>query len=301
MKSKAICAVLLISATLAPWINAQQDDFPVLTGPYLGQKPPDLKPLVFAQDIIEPNLHGCPVFTPDGMEAYWSTMAGFRMHYSTIVDGVWSVPKEFKFPRELNWSDSPILTPDGKRLFFNSRVPRSAGGDPKENIWFMERDGDGWSAPQQLGEKVNRLRLHWQVSVADNGNLYFSSRSTGNGDIYLSRFVDGEYTEPEVLDPSIYGETNESEPFIAPDESYLILSRVDNESEIKYADLYISFKNDAGNWTQAVPMKELNEPYVHEIGANVTRDGKYLFFLRNTRDGLSAHWVSSDVIDNYRP
>ncbi|HUV29635.1 MAG TPA: hypothetical protein VMY05_09770, partial [Acidobacteriota bacterium] len=69
MKSKAICVVLLISATLAPCINAQQDDFPVLTGPYLGQKPPGLKPQVFAQGLLDPNLHGCPVFTPDGMEA----------------------------------------------------------------------------------------------------------------------------------------------------------------------------------------------------------------------------------------
>ncbi len=301
MRLIAIGALIVVSAILTPIVNAQQDDFPVLTGPYLGQKPPDLKPLVFAQGIIEPDLHGCPVFTPDGMEAYWSTMAGFRMHYSTTVDGVWSIPKEFAFSRELNWSDSPILTPDGKRLFFNSRVPRSAGADPKENIWFMERDGEGWSAPQQLSEKINRLRLHWQVSVADNGNLYFSSSSTGDGDIYMSRFVDGEYAEPEALGPAINGETNDNEPFIAPDESYLILSRVDNKSEIKYADLYISFKNAAGAWIQAVPMEELNERYVHEVGANVTRDGKYLFFLRNTGAGLSAHWVSSAVIYKYRP
>ena len=298
MNLAGVVVTLLISIS---HIGAQESDLPVLTGPYLGQKPPDLKPVVFAQGIVEPDLHGCPVFTPDGMEAFWSTMAGFRMHHSAVVDGVWSVPREFEFSRELDWSDSPILTPDGKRLFFNSRIPGSGGADPKENIWFMERNGDGWGSPQQLSEKVNRLRLHWQVSVADNGNLYFCSSSTGGGDIYMSRLVDGEYTEPEALGPSINGPTYDLEPFIAPDESYLILSRVDNKSEIKYADLYISFKDAAGAWTRAVPMEALNEPYVHETAANVTRDGKYLFFLRNTKAGLSAHWVSAKVIDNYRP
>ncbi|MCP4706777.1 MAG: VCBS repeat-containing protein, partial [candidate division Zixibacteria bacterium] len=115
----------------------------------------------------------------------------------------------------------------------------------------------------------------------------------------MSRFVDGAYTEPEVLGPSINGELYDFEPFIAPDESYLILSRIDNEETYPYADLYISFKNAAGNWTDAVPMDELNETY-HEIGANVTRDGKYLFFLRSTYQGLSAHWVSADIINKYR-
>lgn len=145
------------------------------------------------------------------------------------------------------------------------------------------------------------MELHWQVSVTRNGNLYFHSLSTGGGDKYLSRFADGKYTKPAIMELSINGSTYDHAPFIAPDESYLILSRIDFASDNRYANLYISFRNPDGTWTEAQPMEELNEENVHEIAANVTRDGEYLFFLRNTNGGLSAHWVSSRVIDNYRP
>jgi len=40
LRSKTICAVILVSAILGQSIYAQKDDFPVLTGPYLGQKTP---------------------------------------------------------------------------------------------------------------------------------------------------------------------------------------------------------------------------------------------------------------------
>ena len=33
-------------------IHAQQENFPVLKGPYLGQKPPGLTPEIFAPEII---------------------------------------------------------------------------------------------------------------------------------------------------------------------------------------------------------------------------------------------------------
>ena len=66
---------------------------------------------------------------------------------------------------------------------------------------MIERQGDRWSEPQPLPPIVNRYGHHWQFSVANNGNLYFVSRlSTAETEgVYCSRFVGGEYTEPEFL------------------------------------------------------------------------------------------------------
>lgn len=51
---------------------AQQDDFPVLRGPYLGQKPPGLIPEIFAEGVMttEFHEHSSPAFSPDGKEVY---------------------------------------------------------------------------------------------------------------------------------------------------------------------------------------------------------------------------------------
>jgi len=56
------------------WVKDVKDVFPVLRGPYLGQKPPGMAPEVFAPGIVttELNEHGSPTFSPDLSEMYWS-------------------------------------------------------------------------------------------------------------------------------------------------------------------------------------------------------------------------------------
>ena len=67
----------------------------------------------------------------------------------------------------------------------------------------------------------------WSPSVAANGNLYFgTTREGGKGrdDIWMSRLDGGRYTTPVNLGDSINTRFGEVEPWIAPDESYLIFS-----------------------------------------------------------------------------
>jgi hypothetical protein len=276
-----------------------------LSGPYFGQDPPELDPLVFAKGLVDHNIHGCPVFTPDGKEAYWTVMKTFQMMHSREVNGVWTQPDTFQFSLTYDASDVPCLSPDGNRLFFIAFEEKatSSGKIHVENILYMDRVEGGWGEPQSLSVGINDLKTHWQLSVANNGNVYFGARETGNGDIYVSRFEDGIYQPTEVLGPNINTEQYDFSPFIAPDESYLIISRIVGETAKGYADLYISFRDGDGKWSKAVPMEVLNTR-VHEMNPNVTRDGKYLFFLRNTWgdgwDGLSTHWVSAEIIDSYK-
>ena len=46
-----ICLLILASVNLL----SQQSDFPKLTGPYLGQKPPGMTPEIFAEGIVSTN------------------------------------------------------------------------------------------------------------------------------------------------------------------------------------------------------------------------------------------------------
>ena len=50
----------------------RKDDFSLLKGPYLGQKPPGMTPEIFAPGIISTNLdERIAAFTPDGKEFYF--------------------------------------------------------------------------------------------------------------------------------------------------------------------------------------------------------------------------------------
>jgi len=92
----------------------------------------------------------------------------------------------------------------------------------------------------------------------------------------MSRWVDGKYTQPENLGDSINTPDNEYEPYISPDESYLIFMAT-YPNGLGNADLYISHRVD-GVWSKAKKLPEPINSSATEWGAKVTRDGKYLFF-----------------------
>ena len=73
-----------------------------------------------------------------------------------------------------------------------------------------------------------------------------------------SELKNGEYSPPLNLGPNINNEFHEADPFIAPDESYLIFARKDPEG-FGGADLFISFRNEEGYiyWVSAKIIEEL--------------------------------------------
>jgi Tol biopolymer transport system component len=293
MKKQIVLSCMLLMAAIT--VNAQQVDFPKLTGPYLGQKPPGVTPEIFAPVIVSTDMYNhCTVnISPDGREIYWA-MAPLdmprRIYVTRMVDGTWSRPEIVPFTQSED-GDCPILSPDGKRMYFNSNRPLPQGGARRERIWCAVRTPAGWGAPIPLGPEINDEHLHWQVSVDAKGNLYFGSEragSKGRDDIFLAEFVNGAYRRPVSLGPEINSEVHEDNPFIAPDGSYLIFCR---------DGLWISFRQNNGLWTKAKNMggvfKGAGCPYV-------SPDQKYIFFLKMGQDYNDISWVDAKIIKELR-
>ena len=105
--------------------STQHDGFPILKGPYLGQKPPSMIPEVFAPGIISKtgnHLHSCVSFSPDGKEVYFTYMVFDSVRQGTIyylkqVGNRWTKRQVAPFSGVYS-DDSPAFSPDGKRLYF---------------------------------------------------------------------------------------------------------------------------------------------------------------------------------------
>jgi hypothetical protein len=153
-----------------------QSDFPVLKGPYLGQKPPGRKAEQFAVNVFDSiyqGFHSNIIFSPDGKEAYWQLDKGHGCRLQVIFEsryenGVWTKPKVASFSTlvEGGLDDAPIISPDGKKFFFLSYCPIEKGKGPgKCNIWVKDKTNEGWSKPKPLPSIVNSLDgIHWMLS-----------------------------------------------------------------------------------------------------------------------------------------
>lgn len=135
--------------------------------------------------------------------------------------------------------------------------------------------------PQHVGAPVNEVGFtEWSPSPAANSNLYFgSARNGGRGgnDLYVSRWTGTEYEEPVNLGDSINTRGGEIEPWIAPDESYLIFSAANRVDGIGGYDLLVSRRIN-GVWERARLLpKGVNTPSF-EYNQSVSPDGKWLYF-----------------------
>ena len=308
--------------------------FPELRGPYLGQESPGLEPRLFAPGVVSTGLATRDVaMTPDGDELYFAVTVGARtvIMETKVVGGTWTEPVVASFSgRYLDIE--PAISPDGERFFFLSTRPQP-GQEEKpgwvyQDIWVMERVGDGWGEPYNLGPPVNSDAPEYFPSITADGTLYFTREGEGRvSATYRSRLVDGVYTEPEILGPEVNCGRNRFNVFVAPDESYAIVPAMGREDSLGGVDYYVVFRSADDVWSEPINLGEaVNQPQGREWSASLSPDGKYLFFMssRTTAEaglpltgktvnellGISAQpgqgssdiwWVSADVIEQLRP
>jgi Tol biopolymer transport system component len=200
--------------------------------------------------------------------------------YSIKKNGKWSTPEVSSFSGQYMDAD-PYFTPDGKSLLFISNRPLKDGDPAKSDmdIWKIGKTKSGWGKPMRMGDVINSDKSEYYPTMAKNGTLYFGSRRNGgkgNADIWKSELVKGEYLPPINLGEGINTDGSEFEPYIAPDESYLIFMAA-RPDDLQFADLYISYNKD-GVWTKAEKLPEPFNSPVTEFSPKVTKDGKYFFF-----------------------
>ena len=71
-------------------------------------------------------------------------------------------------------SDSnPLVMPSGDRVVFYSRGRKGRGA---VDLWVVTRDGDGWSAPINVGDPVNTEQGEYAPGLSADGRTLFFSR-----------------------------------------------------------------------------------------------------------------------------
>ena len=246
-------------------------------------------------------------FSPDGRGVLFcratDDFSAYRI-YETRLDagGRWSAPAVPSFAAE--WSNAdPHFTPDGRTLFFisNRPAPGDSNAQTTYDIWVVSRDSTGaWAAPRLVPAPISlRDGDEWSPSVAANGNLYFGSeRPGGRGalDLWMARLVDGIYQAPENLGDAINTPGNEVEPWVAPDERYLIFSARARSDSVGAYDLYMA-RRVKGVWERARRLDHGVSSRWADFNQSVSPDGEWLYFS-STRPLTGAIGVRFDTPDD---
>jgi len=307
-----------------------QDKFPVLKGPYLGQTPPGMTLEIFAPGIISFGFHeNGIVFSPNGNELLYSTSDN-KYVFKTFIylkreKNEWSAPELAPFSGSY-YDHSAFFSPDGNKMFFSSKRPVSPNSDSKKDldVWFVEKEGSSWGKPVHLDDPLNTDKNEQITSIAANGTIYLRTNyEEGKCAIYVSHLKNGQYTAAEKLSDTINKGYNEGNPFVSPDESFLLF-KSSQPGGYGNTDLYVSFKQKDNSWGEPINLgPEINSPE-NELEPRLSPDGKYLFFTsfkkhdssafkeksyeelmklyRSPQNGYGTlYWVDAIIIEKFKP
>ena len=288
--------------------------FQVVPSPYMGQPVPGPIPALFAPGIVSTDaieLNG--VFTPDMREFFFARRIGAEptMFHSRMIDGAWSAPRElFLYPQQARaLAVDMSVSPDGTELFFlGNYQPPGATGAANPDIWRSRRMNGAWTTAEKVPAPVSTDAREIYPIVVRDGSLYFiSDRPGGVGatSVYRAqRRPDGSFATPVLVPPPINGEGGVGDPFVSPDEKYMIfVSR--RSPNLGAGDLFISFRRTDGTWGEPVHLGDTVNTDDTDFCPFVTPDGKYFFFSRRaTVDGKvvagDVYWMEAKFLEQFR-
>jgi len=174
----------------------------------------------------------------------------------------------------------PAFSADGKRLYFTSNRPLTdTGKEAKDfDIWYIEKKGNKWEAPVNMGPVINTTKDEFYASVSKSRNLYFTrDNDSSKDDIFFAAYTNGVYATPVALDEGINSKGYDFNSYTDPDENYLIFSSYKRNDDMGGGDLYISVKKN-GHWAPAVNMGSKINSVSLDYSPFVSFDKRYFFF-----------------------
>jgi hypothetical protein len=180
---------------------------------------------------------------------------------SRLESGTWQPAQPMTALNTAANEVGPLLSPDGKQLYFYSDRPGGLGGT---DIYVTSQTADGgWDKPQNLGPTVNSIAHEYDPAISPDGlSLYFASNRT---DKTAKRIADA----------------NKSD-----DQEWNVTLRA--QLDLKTFDLFRSRRDSIDvEWGPSAALEEINRPDSTDGAPFVSPNGAFLYFAsdRTARDG----------------
>jgi len=236
-----------------------------------------------------------PAFSPDGKTVFFTrgNASGSMIMVSSFVNGQWTTPQIAPFSGK--WRDlEPAMAPDGSFLVFASNRPSTEAGPALDgkydgktvpggggNLWRVIRGAKGWSDPERLPDTINADTGTFSPSITSDGSIYFMRPDDHVGAFHLYRSQLHADNYQQAVRLGLGDDTTEDvDPAVAPDESYMVYSSNHPKSG-EPKRLCIALQQKTG-WSTPIDLgDEVNEKGSN-IEARLSPDSRTLYFSTNT-------------------
>jgi OmpA-OmpF porin, OOP family len=196
---------------------------------------------------------------------------------------------------------NPLLSPDGKTLYFSRKNhPENVGGvNDKEDIWYSELGQDGkWTLAKNMGPQFNNEYPNFVNAVASAtpdgksvililGNKYVNNGKMLAG-VSISNNVGGSWTKPKSLNIEDDYNFNEKANYFLTNTRKALLMSIEREDSHGGRDLYVSFAKNDSVWTKPLNLGGVVNTAGEESGPFLAADDKTLYFSSNGFSGFGG-------------
>lgn len=200
---------------------------------------------------------------------------------------------------------APNISIDESTIIFTSKRLGSSGnfttdeGEYYEDIYVSHKINNQWSEPVSLGSHINTTVNDANINLSFDGGklfIYKNDSLTGNGDIYISNYLQNDWTKPVKLDTTINSVYRETSACFSPKEDFLLFTS-DRPGGFGGMDLYCSIKDKNGKWGKAVNLgNQINTPFDEEAPF-IHADGRTLYFSSEGHDCIGGFDVFTSTFN----
>lgn len=180
-------------------------------------------------------------------------------------------------------NDRPVVSLDGSTMAYTERRGLESV------IFITRREGDSWATPVDITREAGMgTDCHTTSLNSDGTELYLFKNDNYDGNIYVTRFANGSWSQIEKLNKNINTRFYESHAAISPDGKKLYFTS-NREGGLGELDLWISEIDATGDW--GIPSNlgnVVNTPYNEETPF-ISSDGNTLTFSSEGHGSMGGY------------
>lgn len=188
----------------------------------------------------------------------------------------------------------PVISPDGKTLYFcRSHAPENVGGG-RQDIWYSEQQPDGtWLEARNIGVPLNNRDNNYLCSITPDGNTaiigdgYSDSRNRQRSVAISRRTKDG-WSIPQPLNIKNYYNNNRFGEFSLANDGKTLIMAIERADSRGGKDLYVSFRQPDSSWSEPLNLGETLNSLGHEATPFIASDNSSLYFASDGQGGYGA-------------